>query len=303
MSENPAILPKPRPKTGMVLPGRALAELAKVHLSLYIALSALAGHVTAQGGIGFNSLMLAVWVLTLSCGSAVLNNIQDRQWDRKSVRTRNRVLARNVFSLSRAKGLCACLIFIGLGGLFFSFESGLPVILGLAAVISYNGLYTPIKKTSLWAMVPGTLCGMIPPAIGWTAVPGDIAATDASGLLILMAALAFWQLPHYLLVDIKQMSNEITRPGFARIWSDGELRCQVLIWTVLFSLCMVLFLITGWVNTPWIRSVIFSAAIALPMIMGGFLIPKKSRGYTGICFGLINLAMLLFLAGAILDRI
>ncbi|MCG8637382.1 MAG: UbiA family prenyltransferase [Desulfobacterales bacterium] len=299
MSGNPVILPKP----ATVLPGRAFTELAKVHLSLYIALSALAGHVTAQGRIGGNSILLGGWVLFLACGAAVLNNIQDRQWDRDSLRTRHRVLVRKDVPLIHAKWLSAGLVLTGLGGLFFSFTSPLPVILGLAAIISYNGLYTPIKKVSLWAMVPGTLCGMIPPAIGWTAVPGGIAAADTSGLLILMAALAFWQLPHYLLVDLKQRSCDPARPGFTRIWSAGEIQCQVLIWTVLFSLCMVLFLIRGWVSTPWVRVMIFSAAVGLPLVMGGFLIRRNSRFYPGACFGLINLAMLLFLAGTALDRI
>jgi len=307
MSGNPVSLPRSAPGPGVVLSGwgRGAMELAKIHLSLYIAISAIAGHALALGSAGFHSICLGGWVLVLACGAAVLNNIQDRCWDRNVARTRNRVLARQAFPLIRAKAVAAVLTGTGLAGLLVFYDSVFPVLLGIIALICYNGLYTPVKKISLWAMVPGIFCGMIPPAIGWTAVPGTMASTDISGLVLLMSALGLWQFPHFLLVCLKAPSPGTKRgvPGFTGIWSAGEVKCQVLIWTALFSLVMVLFLLRGWVHTPWIRSSVFFTALSLPPAMAGLLLARRTLRCPVFCFGLMNLSMLLFLGAVILDQI
>lgn len=305
MSGSPVTLSRPGPGASLSGWGRGIMELAKIHLSLYIAVSALAGYGLARGSVGGHSIYLGGWVLVLSCGAAVLNNIQDRRWDRSVARTRNRVLARRTFPLIRAKAAAAILTGSGLAGLLLFYDSVFPVLLGIAALICYNGLYTPLKKISLWAMVPGVLCGMLPPAIGWTAVPGAMASTDTSGLVLLMSALGLWQFPHYLLVCLKAPATgtKDLLPGFTRIWSAGEVKCQVLIWTALFSLIMVLFLLRGWVDTPWIRISVFFTALFLPPAMAGLFLAQRTLRCLMLCFGLLNLSMLLFLSTAILDRI
>lgn len=307
MSGNPVILPGSAPQS-RVVPygwGKGAMELVKIHLSLYIAVSAIAGHALAHGHAGFHSLFLGGWVLALACGAAAWNNIQDRRWDRAMPRTRNRVLARKVFPLFHAKAIALGLTCAGLTGLFIFYDSAVPLVLGIIALVCYNGLYTPVKKNSLWAMAPGVVCGMIPPAIGWTAVPEPVASSDASGLILLMAALAFWQLPHYLLVCLKTplAGSNHAIPGFMNIWSIREIKCQVLIWTVLFSLVMMLFLLRGWVDTPWIKWSVFFTSLALPTAMAGLIQGKKALRHPLLCFVFLNLAMLLFLSAAVLDRI
>ena len=270
---------------------KSLLELTKVHLSLYIALSAVTGHVLAQHRLTPDSFLFGTWVLLLSAGSGVLNNIQDRIYDASFTRTQNRALVKKNISLIFAKRLAGSLMGIGLLGLF-SFGP-LPMVLGLTAVALYNGVYTPMKKKwRFTAMIPGTICGMIPPAMGWVAVVKPIAVADLSGLFIVMAALGFWQLPHYLLIYLKQ--------GLA----DRQIQHQVLIWTCLFSLCILLFLIQGWIASPILGLVLFTAALTLPFAMGGCLFfQKPSHRYLDISFWAINLSMLLFLATIMLDRV
>jgi len=81
---------------------RDLFGLVKVHLSLYIALTAVAGHALAQNRLSVESLTLGGWVLLLSCGAGVLNNIQDRRRDRLCKRTKARVLARGDMTVGHA---------------------------------------------------------------------------------------------------------------------------------------------------------------------------------------------------------
>lgn len=297
MNENPA-LASPGIKRGGV---KAFFELSKSHLSLYIALSAVAGHVLARGLLELDSLVLGTWVFMLAGGCGVLNNIQDRKYDRRFSRTRNRVLARRAFPLEGAWILAFTLIGAAWAGLSLSYSSILPAILGALALICYNGLYTPMKKASLWAMVPGTACGMIPPAIGWAAVPGHLAAEDISGLLILTACLGFWQFPHYMLVDLKQGES-----GFKKIWPGRELRYQVLIWTSLYSLGMALLLIRSWIMNPWVFIPAFVMAVILPPSLAFFLFYPgflRDENRAKRAFLIMNLSMFLFLSGIILDRL
>ena len=66
-------------------------------------------------------------------------------------------------------------------------------ILGLAALGSYVGVYTPLKRHSAVALFVGAVPGALPPLMGWTTVTGRL---DAPGLA-LFAILFFWQIPHF----------------------------------------------------------------------------------------------------------
>ena len=60
--------------------------------------------------------------------------------------------------------------------------------------VRYNGVYTPLKRVSAFAAIPGGVVGSLPPVIGWAAGGGSV--TDAR---ILAVAFFFfvWQVPHF----------------------------------------------------------------------------------------------------------
>ena len=286
-------------------------ELTKIHLSLYIALSAVFGHVLARNRFTMDSLILGVFVLILSAGSGILNNIQDREFDTWFPRTRNRCLVKQRIPLSMAGLMAMAFIFTGLGGLFFIFPGTAPAGLGVLAVICYNGLYTPLKKRSLAAIVPGTLCGMLPPAMGWVSVPRGMAVSDATGLFIVMAVFGLWQIPHFFIILLKQdpvNGKDLPYPCFISLFSRKEIKCQILIWTCLYSLGIFLFLLKNW---------IFSFGLSLSLCMVGFGLPvlmalifgwkrnifSLSFSYLNLGFVAINLSILSFVGIGILDRI
>lgn len=302
MSGSPAIAPGRPAGDSPAVSVRAVVELTKIHLSLYIALAALAGQVLAAGRFSRESLAIGLLTLVLACGSAVLNNVQDREWDCCMPRTRRRLLVRRRELLGRAAALGIVLVTTGLAGIYLICESVLPFLLGLSALVCYNGLYTPLKKVSLWAMVPGTICGMIPPAMGWTAVPEIAAASDASGLWIVTAALGIWQLPHYLLICLRHPHTG-ERPGFHQIWSQREIRWQILVWTGVFSLCLALFPVQGWILSAGPAMLVMGISLVLPVSASVLLMSKNARWKTGLVLGMINLSMLAFLGASVLDRI
>lgn len=71
---------------------------------------------------------------------------------------------------------------------------------GLCAVIAYNGLYTPLKKKTLLAIIPGCLSGMLPALIGWSVTGQSVWNFD---ILMLMGILGLWQIPHTFIILLK----------------------------------------------------------------------------------------------------
>ncbi len=303
MSGNPACV------SGFLLsPGQhwtgGFFELTKIHLSLYIALSAAFGHVLSQSQFSLASLGLGCFVFVLTAGAAMVNHIQDRGFDSWFSRTRQRCLVQNRITPLRAGIIATGLILIGLGGLFFCFPVG-AAGLGLLALLCYNGFYTPLKKRWLGAIVPGALCGMLPPAMGWVAVQKQIAAVDVSGILIVMLIFGLWQIPHFFIILLKQLPGELKAspyPCFTRIFSRKEIKGQVLIWTSLYSLGILLFLLKGWIHSSSLSLLLGAIALGLPLLMIAIL-GKQTSHSLSLSFFAVNLSMLFFMGIGILDRI
>jgi heme o synthase len=177
---------------------RIFFELAKCHLTGFIALSAVFGQMIGAGFFSMDSLAAGGGVWLLAAGAAVLNNIQDRRYDRGFARTRNRCLARKTIPVRTAALLALALTGAGLTVLFTYPDTFLPGLFGLLALLCYNGLYTPLKKKTFAAVWPGVVCGMLPPAIGWALVPASAAVGTGPDLLMVMLVMGLWQVPHFL---------------------------------------------------------------------------------------------------------
>ncbi len=112
-------------------------------------------------------------VLFLAFGSAALNHYQEKEFDGKMDRTKNRPIPSGRISSSNA--LYISLLFVLSGSLILFFGSNLLALgLGLLNLIWYNFIYTLLKRRSPFAIVPGSLVGAIPPVIGWVAAGGAI---------------------------------------------------------------------------------------------------------------------------------
>ena len=126
-------------------------------------------------------------------GSAALNQVIDRQVDRRMARTARRPIAAN--RLAPAEGLA-----FGLGMLVLSFylmarfANPTAAILTLVGIIYYLWVYSLfLKKRSTLNIVIGGGAGAIPPLVGWAAVNGSL-APFALGLFVIVF---LWTPPHF----------------------------------------------------------------------------------------------------------
>lgn len=84
----------------------------------------------------------------------------------------------------------------------------LTVALGAAALVTYVGVYTPLKRVTPWSLHIGAVPGAIPPLMGWTAAEGAIGVPGAFAFALLVA----WQLPHFLAIAL-YLEEDYARGG------------------------------------------------------------------------------------------
>jgi len=141
-----------------------LLRLAKAPLCLLIGVSALFGYLYGQPDGWPEGLVVAFSVFLLAAGGATFNSIQERRIDSRMERTSRRPLVTGEISLLSAFLVGFCCVAVGLFSLWsIATFSG---VLGLLALLLYNLVYTPLKMVSIWALVPGAVCGALPPVIG-----------------------------------------------------------------------------------------------------------------------------------------
>ena len=153
---------------------RAAASLIRPGVSLAVGLSALSGWLLATAGapsVAAEGAAVMAGTFALSAAVSVLNQIQERHLDALMERTRHRPIPRGAVSPSAATFFAVLLALAGFSLLLW-LHGWTSALLGLLALVWYNGFYTPLKRVSAFAVVPGSLIGAMPPAIGWTAAGG-----------------------------------------------------------------------------------------------------------------------------------
>lgn len=184
----------------MALPERGpvstFLELTKLRISGASTFTAAAGYVAFLRGADLGLVSTLLGILLLAMGSSALNEVQEHRLDALMPRTANRPIPRGDVSPTLATGIAITLA--GAGFLILLLAHNLTsALLGALAFAWYNGFYTPLKRLSAFAVVPGSLIGALPPAIGWTAAGGSMA--DPS-VLALAFVFFIWQVPHFWLL-------------------------------------------------------------------------------------------------------
>ena len=171
----------------------SLIELTKLRLSAASTVTAAAGYVVCLRHADAGLLTTLAGILLMAMGASAINECQERQFDARMARTQARPLPEGSISLPAALAIAGGLAVSGF--LVLLLAHGLvPALLGGLAMAWYNAFYTPLKRVSAFAVVPGALIGALPPAIGWTAAGGQV--KDPT-VLALAFVFFIWQVPHF----------------------------------------------------------------------------------------------------------
>ena len=203
-------------------------ELAKVKITFAVALTTITGYLLASGTFDAGLILPTIGIFLLACGSSAINHFQERDKDAMMERTKNRPIPSGRISPVGAL-IFAFILSISGSVLLYQSAGMLGMQLGLLALIWYNVIYTPLKKKTAFAVVPGAIIGSIPPLVGWVAAGESLSDPRA----LFMAFFFFiWQVPHFLLLMLKY-GEEYTRAGFPSItnlYTPRQIKRITFIW-------------------------------------------------------------------------
>lgn len=279
---------------------RALRRLFRLELSSMVALSAFAGYLFAGGLWRSDAILASAGTGLLAAGCSALNQWQEQDLDQRMERTRSRPLPTGLFSAELVL-LLACLTLCGGVLLLSALPGSQALLLGLLAVIWYNAIYTPLKRKTPFAAIPGAICGALPPLIGWSAAGGVLLAQKP---IILAGTLFVWQIPHTWLL-LCRYRDDLRQSGlpdiFSRIQTEQLLRINDC-WLASLFLCYLLFPLFEYIESS---TLVILFIIGLISIFAALLKQSQNADFdtrAGRSFHLVNMSMALLLTTIILDR-
>lgn len=157
--------------------------------------------------------LLAGSLLAL-CGSSALNQVAEWRRDACMRRTANRPIPAGRIS-PWAGGMFGGLLATAGVTMLWGVEP-LAAWAAIGGILSYVGLYTPLKARTPLATLVGAVPGALPVLMGWAVARGEL---DLAGWT-LFAIVFVWQLPHFLAIAWMYRAD-YARAGF-RILPPGE---------------------------------------------------------------------------------
>jgi len=274
--------------------------LAKVPLCLLIGCSTVFGFILADPYISVGALLTGVGVFILATGAATLNSYQEYRLDSELERTQNRPLPKGVLPPRQAGIQAAFLLFVGLFVLFAATRIISPVFTAILAVVLYNGVYTPLKKMTVLAILPGAFCGALPPYIGWLSGGGEAVSYTA---ILLISLFTLWQIPHFwlILLNYKEEYEKSNLPSLLKQFSEDSLKRFFVTWIGALVLVMLMFLSLPFPLGSFFSITIILNAFFLLVVFSYGLAFQKTCNYR-ILFIVLNFALFLHMVVLVAGR-
>jgi len=273
--------------------------LCRLPISLFTACSAITGYLLAGSPSAVTISYLASGVLLLACGASALNQYQERDLDALMDRTRLRPLPAG--TMSPAHVLVVSMMLILAGILLLVNLGWSSVTFGFLAVLWYNGLYTPLKRKTAFAAVPGALVGSVPPAMGWVAGGGSIADPKVFALAVLFF---LWQIPHFWLLLLRnaEQYEKAGLPALTSIFPRELLARITLLWTAAAAVASLAMPLFGIVSSPYAYAPL--VILAVWVSGSGFVIIRPNAAATLLpAFRRVNFFIFIFMLLAVCDSL
>ena len=203
-------------------------ELIKFRITVFVMITTVFGYLCATKVFGIELLGAAIGIFLLASGSAALNHLQEAVFDAQMERTKHRPIPSG--KISPRNVLSIILVLSIVGSILLYISSGLiAVLLGLLALLWYNAIYTPLKRKTSFAIIPGSVIGAIPPVVGWVTGGGHV--FDPQALLIAFFFF-IWQIPHFwlLLLAFGKDYEDAGYPTLKKYFNESQLARITYVW-------------------------------------------------------------------------
>jgi protoheme IX farnesyltransferase len=172
-------------------------SLTKPRLNFLVVVTAAVGYYLGAGSSVHLPMLIetVVGIALVAGGAAGLNQIYERDTDSLMWRTRTRPLAAHRIATSDALIFSMALAAGGLAIVALR-SNALAAFLALLTLVSYNVIYTPMKRRTQLATLVGAVPGALPPMIGWVAARGALTPEAWA----LFAIVFVWQIPHFMAI-------------------------------------------------------------------------------------------------------
>ena len=218
--------------------------LTKAYLSFAVMIPGALAYLLFEDAIKPNFWLSILAIFLLALGVSTLNQFQERQLDALMLRTQNRPLVTGIITEKEALGIIIGLI--GIASLIEFYVLGfIGVLIFASVIVLYNAIYTPMKRTSAYAVFPGAILGVIPTIL-------CTMATDQSLFSLPFLAIAWyyfiWQIPHFWLLVLMYQNdyNKAKFPNMANVVGAQSLSHITYVWillTIISALMVVSFFI------------------------------------------------------------
>ncbi len=210
-------LPLPAQPITRPVPDKSLflivCELVKVRLTSLVVLTTLVGfYMGTTGPLDFQLMFQTVCGTALvACGAAALNQLLEREYDAKMLRTQDRPLPSGRMRPETVRNFGVACALLGLSQLAIG-ANPMSAAIGAITLATYLFIYTPLKRVSWLNTMVGAVPGALPPMIGWAAAQGELTWAGWS----LFGIILFWQIPHFLAIAWLYR-DEYAKAGFVML--------------------------------------------------------------------------------------
>ncbi len=251
----------------------AVLQLGKIKISIPVALTGFLGYFRVSPTIDISLLYTILGILFLSMGSSTFNQVQERHIDMQMHRTKNRPLPSGRISFRGAMSWGVLFSIIGVLFLILT-KHWLAPLIGIITMGWYNLIYTPLKKKTPFAVLPGAIIGALPPLIGWTAAGGGLMDKE---ILLISFFLFIGQMPHYwlLLMKIGDQFSGAGLPVITQLFTREQLRNISFIWIFAAAVFVLSFPMFGIITNNWLA--FFMIAVIIMFLFRMFFLAFRGN--------------------------
>jgi len=271
-----------------------ILKLFRPAVTLMVGLSTLAGGIYHSFPMDIRLLWAVLACVLLSAGCSALNQYQEIEQDSLMERTKKRPLPKSIISPEKVLSLSIVLISVSFL-IMFLFTNKVVLVSGIIVVITYNFMYTPLKKVTSLALLVGSFSGAAPFFIGWAASGGDpfdIRVLTFTGIFYL------WQIPHFIFLA-RKYRHEYENAGFkTQYFPIGNRRGNISAsWITGYSTLIIFASVINAFTVDGIK--VFTGIIA---VLSATYLIFKNEHYSAK-FHIINLSVLLIAMSAAANSI